>query len=311
MKYLFGPVASRRFGRSLGINIIPHKFCTYDCIYCETGKTTNKLADRISFFDVADLIEEFKSVYCKEYEFVDIVTITGQGEPTLNADLEDIVDKLKIYLKHPLLVLTNGSLLYNGAVQMALSKADIVCTSLDAVSMKYFEEINRPDKDLNLGDIISGLIDFSYKYAGKLLIEVLLVKGVNDDLSSLKQIAGVIKKCKYDAVQLNTVFRPPAYDSAEAVSEEDLSSISKCMEMMGIRIQKPYNISSNNLKNRYENIAEYIVRLAAIRPVCFTDILKIVDMPKTVIAGVLNKLIVDGKIMAVRQKSSEYYITKK
>ena len=188
MQYIFGPVTSRRFGTSLGINIVPFKVCSYDCIYCEVGRTTRKIIENNSYVEINELIKEFNEVYNKYRGNIDVITITGQGEPTLNVQLGEIILKLQSLATIPILVLTNGSLLFNKGVRSALNKANMVCTSLDAVTPELFYKVNNPALNISINNIIDGLIEFSFFYPGQLLIEVLLVEGYNESYKSYKKM---------------------------------------------------------------------------------------------------------------------------
>ena len=307
MQYIFGPVSSRRFGNSLGINIVPFKVCSYDCIYCEVGKTTKKIIEQKPYVVVDELIEEFKEVYNKYRGYVDVITITGQGEPTLNNQLGEIIEKIRRYSTTPILTLTNGSLLFIDEVRLALSKANMVCTSLDAVSPEIFYKINNPTLGLNISHIINGLIEFSMFYSGKLFIEVLLVKGFNDKRDHIDEIIGVIKKCKYHMIQINTVYRPPSYKIAEPIDETKLLEIENYMEDRGIKINK----ASRNYKKSLvddELLEEYILNTTALRPLCVDEIIKIYNVSTFKIDKIMQKLILKEKLLVLKHGDKNYYI---
>ena len=185
MKYVYGPVPSRRLGNSLGIDPIPSKTCNYQCIYCQLGKTTNFTNIRKNYFPKKDITAEIeKAIKLNENKF-DYITFVGSGEPTLYKDLKDLIIKTKELSEKPLCVITNGSLLYEKGVQNALIYSDVVLPSLDAGDEKSFLRINRPHPSINFEKLIQGFIDFKKKFEGRFWIEVMLMKGINDSKEEL------------------------------------------------------------------------------------------------------------------------------
>lgn len=220
-KYLYGPVPSRRLGRSLGVDLVPHKICTYDCIYCQLGKTTNQTTERLDYVPVQDVLSELKEklsagVVC------DYIGIAGSGEPTLHASIGEIIGKIKEMTNIPVTVLTNGSLLFIPEVRQALMKADIVIPSLDAGNDQLFQYVNRPHTDISFERMVQGLIDFSQQFPGRIWLEVLLASGVTGMLPEVKEIAALTNKLRIEKVQLNTVSRPAYEDFASAVDFRQL-----------------------------------------------------------------------------------------
>jgi wyosine [tRNA(Phe)-imidazoG37] synthetase (radical SAM superfamily) len=221
---VFGPVPSRRLGFSLGVDIIPRKCCTFDCIYCQVGKTTDKKIERRSFYSPDSIVAE---VVAKlgEPGHVDVISISGSGEPTLNIDLGWIVKEIKQRTTIPVAVITNGSLLWREDVRHDLLSADIVLPSLDAAREEEFERINRPHPSILLADIIKGIQGFGRDYKGSIWLEVMLVKNVNNSLEHLKILQETILRMDVDKVHLNTVVRPPLEPMAEKIGEDDLLKI--------------------------------------------------------------------------------------
>jgi wyosine [tRNA(Phe)-imidazoG37] synthetase (radical SAM superfamily) len=307
MHYIFGPVTSRRFGKSLGINIVPFKICTYDCIYCEVGKTTKKTAEKKSYVDVDVLIEEFKQTYSLYQKNLDVITITGQGEPTLNSQLGDIISKIQSLANTPILVLTNGSLLHEEEVRSALSKAHMVCTSLDAVHHEIFYKVNNPLIDISIINVINGLIEFSYFYTGKLYIEVLLVKGINDYIDHIDEIIKVIRKCNYSSVQINTVYRPPAHPFAEPIDDVKLFEIELYMDEMGVKIDQSSK-TYKKIGTTQDFLREYILNTTALRPLCIDEITKIFNNSRFEIDKIIEKLIMNRELSVITHDNKKYYI---
>jgi wyosine [tRNA(Phe)-imidazoG37] synthetase (radical SAM superfamily) len=212
MKYVYGPVPSRRLGRSLGIDPIPSKTCNYQCIYCQLGKTTNFTNVRKNYFPKSELILEIEAAIKQNEGKYDYVTFVGSGEPTLFKDLNDLILKAKKFSDKPICVITNGGLMYNKQVRDTLMLADIVLPSLDAGDEKSFIKINRPHPTIKFDSVIQGLIDFQKKFAGKFWIEIMIMKGINDSKKELLKIKKKIDLIIPERIDINVPIRPPAED---------------------------------------------------------------------------------------------------
>ena len=225
MKYLFGPVNSRRLGKSLGIDLMPYKTCTLDCVYCECGKTTNltnTIAEYVPTDDVLREIDEFLSTAPE----LDVVTFSGSGEPTLHANIGKIISHIKEkYPRYKIAVLTNGTLLWHENVRHALLNANIVIPSLDAATFDVFSKILRNASDVTVEHLVEGLTAFAKEYRGRLYIEVFIVEGINDTAEELQKIKNICLDVKPSAVQLNTLDRPGTESWVNPLDEERLLEI--------------------------------------------------------------------------------------
>jgi wyosine [tRNA(Phe)-imidazoG37] synthetase (radical SAM superfamily) len=228
MAYLFGPVNSRRLGLSLGVDIIPFKTCTFDCIYCEVGPTTHLTLERRPYA-VDAIIQEVEEYFRKAHITPHFITLAGSGEPTLNLGIGKIIAAIKKISDVPVAVLTNGALLYQAEVRQALAAADVVLPSLDAAREETFRRINRPAPGLTLEMILAGLKAFRKEYGGQLWLEVMLLKGVNDEEPELSALRGIIKEIGPERVQLNTAVRPVAETFAQALNREEMAAIAACL----------------------------------------------------------------------------------
>jgi len=227
LKYIFGPVPSRRLGRSLGIDLVPNKTCTFDCIYCELGRTTHKTILRQSHVSPREIQGELEIYLSGLEKKPDYITLSGSGEPTLNINIREIIRRIKEITSTPVAVLTNSSLLSLNEVRMDLSEADVVLPSLDAITPALFEYINRPHPSLSIEEIISGLIQFRKQYRGQIWLEVVFCRGINDDKEEIERLKGVIERIQPDRVQLNTPVRPPAEEFAYPLTTAQLEEIRK------------------------------------------------------------------------------------
>ncbi len=209
MKYIYGPVPSRRLGSSLGIDPIPSKTCNFQCIYCQLGKTTNFTNIRNNFFPKEDIITELERAIELHENSIDYITFVGSGEPTLYKDLKELILKAKEFSNKPICVITNGSLLNQKEVQNALMLSDLILPSLDAGDKKSFIKINRPHPSLSFKKIIQGFINFRKIFKGKFWIEVMLMKGINDSKEELLKIKKKIDLVNPDRIDINVPIRPP------------------------------------------------------------------------------------------------------
>jgi wyosine [tRNA(Phe)-imidazoG37] synthetase (radical SAM superfamily) len=225
LKYIFGPVPSRRLGRSLGVDLVPYKTCTFDCIYCDLGRTTYKTVSRQLYVFPEEVGRELEFSLSSLEKKPDYITLSGSGEPTLNQNMGEIIHTIKDLTSIPLAVLTNGSLLSIEEVRNELLAADLVLPSLDAVTPFIFEAINRPHLSLRVGNIISGLIQFRKQFRGQIWLEILFCRGINDDKKEIDKLKGIIESIEPDRVQLNTAVRPPAEEFAYPLTPIQLEEI--------------------------------------------------------------------------------------
>jgi wyosine [tRNA(Phe)-imidazoG37] synthetase (radical SAM superfamily) len=267
-KYLFGPVASRRLGLSLGIDIVPFKICSQDCIYCELGPTTEKSIERKDYAPIEDILAELKERLAEGLS-VDFITITGSGEPTLNSRLGELVEKIKKITKIPVAILTNGTLFYRQDVRADCAKADVVVPSLDAGDEGVFEKINRPHPDINIEKLILGLCSFRDEYHGQIWLEVFLVEGVNTGVEQIAEIKEAIKRIRPDKIQLNTAVRPTAEAGIERVKPERLADIAK---ELGENCEVVTDFSAARRHKKAQSKAEYVLSMLKRRPCSIEDI---------------------------------------
>ena len=226
MKHVYGPVPSRRLGYSLGVDILPFKICSLDCIYCQLGRTKRKTIQRKKYFDFDVILSQIKTVIDSGQK-IDTITFSGSGEPTLNVFIGELIKGIKKNTSIPVAVLTNSTLLIHKSVRNALSKADLVIPSLDAATQDIFVRMNRPHKSIKIQQIIEGIKKFRQEFSGKIWLEILFVKGVNDSLAHLKKLKAAISEINPDKIQLNTVVRPPAEKSSLPVTPQELANFRK------------------------------------------------------------------------------------
>jgi len=291
-KHLFGPVPSRRLGISLGIDLVPHKTCTLNCVYCECGKTTNLTLERSEYIPADEILSELNK-YLKNSPDLDYITFSGSGEPTLHSRIGEIINFLKHnYPQYKVAVLTNGTLFYDKKLRNEVRKADLVIPSLDAGTVEIFREINRPHENLNLNKIISGLIELRKEFSGEIWLEVFIVPGLNDTGRELQKIKNIIQKIKPDKVQLNTLDRPGTETWVMSAKKEDLEEIASFLDA---EIIAEFT-SRKKIKSFSKDIEANIISTLRRRPCTAGDLSEILGIHLNEINKYLQVLIETGKI---------------
>lgn len=297
MKYVYGSVPSRRLGISLGVSPIPKKTCNYSCIYCQLGRTPILNNTREMFFPVQDIIDEFEETIANIPAF-DVVTIVGEGEPTLYLGLGELISEIKKRIDKPVAVITNGALLHDKDVRSELSNADIVLPSMDACDEDTFRRINRAHGSLNYKEVYEGIKTFSKEYDGQLWLEIMLIKGMNDDEESLNKYLELLKGIEYDRLYLNTPIRPPAESHVETVdSEKMLYAVEK---LGGISIDL---LKSLGFQSQIEDDLEAVLSIIRRHPMNQFEIKEFLKSRKsTEIDNVLEGLEIDDRIDVINYK---------
>jgi len=299
VKYIFGPVNSRRFGLSLGIDLSPdEKSCNFDCLYCELqkAKPVSRIKNEPNVEEIINQVVE----YIKNYDYPEVITVTANGEPTLYSDLENLINRLSdIKGKSKTLILSNGSTINDKKIQKILKNFDIVKISLDAADQKTFRKVNRIIDKIDVKKIIQGLIQFRKIYSGQLVIEILFVRNVNDSIENIKNLSKVLKVIKPDRIDIGTIDRPPAYN-VYPLTDEELLRISTYFEYDKI------NVVTRGKDNICESISlpeEDIIQTFKRRPYTFDDIKSVFD--RETLKRIEN-LIKEGKLKMVKSRETVF-----
>jgi wyosine [tRNA(Phe)-imidazoG37] synthetase (radical SAM superfamily) len=264
MKYVFGPVPSRRLGQSLGIDTIPLKTCNWNCVYCQLGRTMPLTNERREYvLDENVLFEVEQTLRARANGGIEWVTFVGSGEPTLHSDLGEIIRRVKNITKIPVAVITNGSLLYLPEVRRELSIADAVLPTLDAGTADLYRKINRPHPDVTFERLVDGLVAFRKEYRGKLWVEVMLVQGLNDTSQALEDIAKILQRVKPDAVHINLPTRPPAETWVQPTDEEGLM---RAISILGEAAEVVDPAEGSFDLSGYENITDAVIGIITRHP---------------------------------------------
>lgn len=233
MRYIYGPVKSRRLGLSLGISLTPYKICSFNCVYCQLGKSIGTTSERREYIPIQEIINELKlwlQNNSQEAKALNYITLSGSGEPTLNIKIGEFIAEIKKITSVPVAVITNASLVNVAEVRYALLEADLIVPSLDAATPEIFEKVDRPVKDIKVEDIINGLKELKKEFKGKIWLEVMIVKGINDDLAHIRKLRDIIDKINPDKIQLNSPVRSTAEENILAVDKKRLE---KFKEILG------------------------------------------------------------------------------
>ena len=306
----FGPVPSRRLGQSLGINNIPPKICTYSCIYCQLGRTNNQIVQREAFYKpkeinhaVKDKIKEARG----RGETIDYLTFVPDGEPTLDINLRKEIEKLK-KLNIRVAVITNGSLLWKKDVQDDLSKADCVSLKIDTVNEKNWKKINRPHRLLKIGEVLSGLNEFSQNFQGELITETMLIKNTNDNTQELEKIAdfieGLIPKKSYISIPI----RPPTEKWVTPAAEFDINMAYQVLKERGIDAEFLTGYEGNAFAYT-GNVEEDLLSITCVHPMREEGVNNFLSKAK---AGwsIIEKMIKEDKLVEVGYKGNKFYMRK-
>jgi len=305
-KYLFGPVPSRRLGRSLGIDLIPFKTCSYNCVYCQLGQTTHQTVEREEYVPSEEVLKELEQKL-KENVEIDFLTFSGSGEPTLHSGIGRIISELKKITSLPIAVLTNGSLLSEKEVRKDLLKADVILPTLSSVNPESFQQIHRPHPGLQLEKIIQGMIELRKEFKGEIWLEVFLVQGINDTEEEMKALKKVIEKISPEKIQLNTSVRIPAEEFSLTVPEDKMEKLAELLEEKAEVISESSYFTPAYQKADEQEILNYLKR----RPGTLQDICQGLGVHPDQALKYLNQLLEKGKIsLRVWQNQKEYYLKK-
>jgi wyosine [tRNA(Phe)-imidazoG37] synthetase (radical SAM superfamily) len=303
LAHVFGPVPSRRLGLSLGVDLIPLKTCTYNCLYCQVGRTTHQSLKIESFFPVTEILEELgkKLEICSP----DAITFSGSGEPTLSSDIGRVISFVKERTDTKTVVLTNGSLLWKEDVRHRITGADIIMPTLTTAFEETFRLIHQPHPDLDLNTILEGLKSLRRTYKGNLFLEVVFLAGFNDSEKELEGLRSMIEQISPDKIQLNTVIRPPSDPRAISLDTKRLEDIKNLFgEKAEIIAQTPLR----NRKWEHETVYATILEMAKRRPVRARDVANVCDISFEEADSLIKGLVVKGALRQQEHEGEVYYM---
>ena len=302
-KYLYGPVPSRRLGRSLGVDIVPFKTCTLDCIYCQLGKTTCKTLQRKEYVPVEDVLAELKQ-FLDSGLSADYITIGGSGEPTLHSGLNRLIEGIKKLTSIPVAVLTNGTLFYLPEVRADCASADVILPSLDAGDQQTFAKVNRPHNEITFDRLVEGLCALRKEYSGRIWLEVFCIEHFNTDNRQLARIAQAIQQIRPDKVHLNTAVRPTAEPGVGKVAAESLESIAR---RLGSNCEVIADFVSGRCGKATDEINQTLLSMLKRRPCSLNDICSALGLDAGDALEYLNELHKRGVIRSENKQGRTFF----
>ncbi len=313
MKYnhLFGPVASRRLGVSLGVDLVVHKVCSLDCVYCECGKTTDLTLERKPWVGF-DRVQQELDHYWANNDDPDYITFSGSGEPCLNRDMGRVISYIKDNKPEiRVAVLTNATLLSDGGVRAELARADLVVPSLDGVSKAVFRKINRPCSGLEPERMIQGISDFVREFEGRVHLEIFILPGVNDTPEELALFKQAIQDIRPDLVELNSLDRPGTCEFVKPATRERLEEIRKILgpEKVEIIARVPDTGKARAVFTG-EDLEAAVLETIHRRPSTCKDLSDMLGADQDQVQSLLNGLVAGGHVISRRQERGSFYQTR-
>jgi wyosine [tRNA(Phe)-imidazoG37] synthetase (radical SAM superfamily) len=302
--YTFGPVPSRRLGRSLGIDFVPFKTCSYDCIYCQLGRTTAKTMERKEYCPVDAVVNEVKEKL-KKVSPPDYITLSGSGEPTLHSRIGDIISGIKEISDVPVAVLTNGSLFWIDEVRDAVSGADLIIPSLDAGSEETFLRVNRPESGILFKEMVEGLRVLRENFMGPLWLEVFITGGITDYDEEIAKIKGLTDYIAPDRIQLNTAVRIPAEEYAGLVDIQRMEEIST---FFGPSCEVIADYARVHSLGEFSSTGDDVLELLRLRPCSVDDISAGLSLHRNEAVKYVQELL-DKKLIRMEKRRGEKLYT--
>ncbi len=299
--YIYGPVPSRRLGRSLGVDLVPFKTCTYDCIYCQLGRTTVKTCERKEWVPVEGILSQVKEALDSNPDYI---TLAGSGEPSLHSGMTDIISGIKQMASVPIAVLTNGSLLWDEDMAASIMDADLVIPSLDAYNQESFEQVNRPHEDITFDRMVNGLVKFRKIFPGKFWLEVFLLDGITGNSGEVEKMAAIAREINSDRIQLNTVARPPAESYAKAVPMDRMEQF---VEVFGDNCEMITHFAGMHEKPDLEARRKQVLDLLMRRPCTLDDIANGLGIHRNEVVKYAEALASEGSVVKKIKDGKTFY----
>jgi wyosine [tRNA(Phe)-imidazoG37] synthetase (radical SAM superfamily) len=306
MKYIFGPVLSRRLGMSLGIDTIPLKTCNWNCVYCQLGRTKPLTNKRLEYFPRHEILDEVKSVLNLQNPVkTDWITFVGSGEPILHIGLGWLIREVKALTKIPVAVITNGSLLYLPEVRHELAPADAVLPTLDIGNARLYKKINRPHPETSFDRLIDGLTIFRKEFRGRFWLEVMLVRGLNDTEQALWEIAARIDQIRPEEVHINIPDRPPAENWVEPPDEEGLL---RAQAILGKTARVVHPATGNFNLGNCDTLTDAIIGIVTRHPMREYDLMQTIgNWSQKEFHEELKKLVNSGEVQMIKRYGYRFY----
>ena len=304
MSYIFGPVPSRRLGLSLGVDLIPHKTCTYDCLYCEVGRTTNRTITGSVLAPVDEILRQLdkRLTECNP----NVITLAGSGEPTLHSEIDHIISGIRELTDTRIVILTNGSLFWDEAVRKRVLGADLIMPTLSSAVSSTFQTIHRPHGDLTLDRIVNGLKQLRTEFDGLIYLEVILLAGINDTDEEMRALKPLIHEIQPEKIQLNTVVRPPADVCAKALDSKRLEEIKL---LLGERAEIVVDIGAEKGAMEHQIKSEGLLEMVRRRPLRIKDMANSLGLSIHEVESVVKGLLIKGYLRRQDHSGEIFYVS--
>ena len=304
MSYVFGPVPSRRLGLSLGVDLIPFKTCTFDCLYCEVGRTTSKILEPKPLVPVRELVREIRKKLLKSTP--DNITLAGSGEPTLHSRIHEVISSVKEVTETKVALLTNGSLFWKEDIRQRVLEADIILPTLSSAFENTFEMIHRPHPGIELDAVIDGLERLRKEYKGLLFLEIILLAGINDTENEIAGLKTLMNRINPEKIQLNTVVRPPADKKAVALDRKRLEEIKV---FFGKKAEIIADVPVEAQRGKTETIIKDLLDMVKRRPLRSIDIQNAMGLSPRDVEDLVKGLMIKGFISRQTHSGEFYYLS--
>lgn len=306
MSYVFGPVPSRRLGLSLGIDLIPPKTCTFDCLYCQVGRTTTKTLETSPFVPVREVVAEIEEKLLKSKSIPDVITLAGSGEPTLHSGIDQVIASIKEMTETKVAVLTNGSLFWREEIRQRVLRADMIMPTLSAAFDHTFKMIHRPHPGLVLGTIIDGLKRLRQDYKGELFLELVFLAGINDTENEVEGLKTLIDQISPEKLHLNTVVRPPADSRAISLDKKRLEEIKV---FFGGKAEIVAGIPVTGKTGTGDSLVSGLLDMVKRRPLKQADIASALRLSTEQVEELVKGLLIKGHIREQEHLGETYYLS--
>jgi len=307
---VFGPVPSRRLGRSAGINNISAKACTYSCVYCQLGRTPQTGIERTTFYEPREIFQEAQEKIEKTRKIeqkIDYLTFVPNGEPTLDLNLGREIEILRP-LGIKIAVITNGSLIYHRAVREELAQADWVSLKIDSTREETWLKINRPQPTLQLQPILAGMLEFSLSFRGELVTETMLVHGLNDKRDHLREVAAFLEQLQPAKAYVSIPTRPPAEKWVEPPAEESVNEAYQIFTERLTTVECLIDYEGDNFAFTGDS-AEDILSITAVHPIREEALKKLLQQAR-IAWSIVDRLLAQGKLLELVYRGKIFYMRK-
>ena len=311
-KHLFGPVSSRRLGQSLGVDLIPFKTCSLNCVYCECGLTTNLTTKTDEYVPTDEVIAELDALLSTNPK-LDFVTFSGNGEPTLHSGLLKIAGHIKTnYPQYKVCLITNSTMLAHPDFMRNIlnndhSFIDVIMPSLDAISQEVYEKIDQPEQSIKAKDVTQALIEFSQQFKGQIWLEIFILPGVNDTESELNHFQKALKEMRVDKILLNCLDRPAPYNWVKPATQEQMQAVKNFFDDQNIETTIIGKVRAATAHEISADPKTTIVELISRRPATLLDLAQAVGKPQSHVSKLLQELSTTHQLKETKETRGTFY----